>query len=109
LISGSFIVLGTLCPKIQPWFLDGNLTCNFRNKPHIDGSFLSRAHHYIPQNREAPTIVLDWKKDPSMQSKGGLDFVEALSPEGIYGLLEQGKKYGTIMEERGKFASLAKL
>jgi hypothetical protein len=53
--------------------------------------------------------VLDWKKDPSMQSKGGLDFVEALSPEGIYGLLEQGKKYGTIMEERGKFASLAKL
>ena len=55
----------------------------------------------------APTIVLDWKRDPEMQSKGGLDFVEALSPDGIYGLLEQGKSYARTMEEQGAFASLS--
>ena len=54
-------------------------------------------------------IILDWKEDPEMSSKGGFDIVEALSPEGIYGLLEQGKKYGKVLEDRGVFDSLEKL
>jgi hypothetical protein len=44
-----------------------------------------------------------------MAARKGLDFVEALSPEGIYGLLEQGKKYAKEMESRGKFNRLKKL
>lgn len=43
-----------------------------------------------------------------MQSKKGLDFIEALSPDGIYGLLEQGKRYARYMEEQGKFKQLKK-
>ena len=43
-----------------------------------------------------------------MQSKQGLDFIEALSPDGIYGLLEQGKQYALYMEERGEFKHLQK-
>ena len=43
-----------------------------------------------------------------MNSKGGLDIVEALSPEGIFGLVEQGKQYAKVLEDRGKFASLPK-
>lgn len=97
-----------------PWFLDGKLTSNFRNRPHIDGSFLSKDVDYIPDydeenSMQADTIILDWSKDPAMSSKGGIDIVEALSPDGIYGLIERGKLYGTIMEEQGAFESLPKL
>jgi hypothetical protein len=90
--------------------LDGKLTCSFRNQPHIDGSFLSKSRDYIPHDREQKptTILLDWKKDPHMSSKGGLDIVEALSPDGIWGLLERGKLYGKVMEEQGVFDSLKK-
>mmetsp|Transcript_17572 Transcript_17572/g.38403 ORF Transcript_17572/g.38403 Transcript_17572/m.38403 type:complete len:321 (+) Transcript_17572:76-1038(+) len=97
-----------------PWFLDGKLTSNFRDRPHVDGSFLSKEDDYIPEYEEASTmltetIFLDWSKDPAMSSKGGINMVEALSPDGIYGLIEQGKLYGKIMEEQGKFESLRKL
>lgn len=97
-----------------PWFLDGNLTSNFRGRPHIDGSFLSKEDDYSPNfekhcNATIDTIYLDWSKDPEMSSKGGIDIVEALSPEGIYGLMERGKRYGKVMEDQGMFDSLKKL
>lgn len=41
-----------------------------------------------------------------MSVKGGIDIVEALSPDGIYGLLNQGKAYANIMEEQGTFEKL---
>jgi hypothetical protein len=91
----------------KPWFLDGKWTSNFRDQPHIDGSFLSKATDYFPESK-SPTITLDWKKDPKMSARGGLDIVEALSPEGIYDLLERGKTYGRIMEEQGTFEKLRK-
>eukprot|EP00980_Cylindrotheca_fusiformis_P007725 scaffold1638_cov120-Cylindrotheca_fusiformis.AAC.8 len=53
-------------------------------------------------------LVFDWTKDKVTGSKSGLDIVEALSPEGIYGLLEQGKSYAKAMEEVGKFSSMKK-
>lgn len=98
----------------QPWFLDGKLTSDFRGKPHIDGSFLSKEDDYSPEQKmeddnHVNIIILDWKEDPEMSSKGGFDIVEALSPEGIYGLLEKGKKYGKVLEDRGVFDSLKKL
>jgi hypothetical protein len=97
----------------QPWFLDGKLTYDFRQKPHIDGSFLSNESHYLPkQNGGVPdrkkSIVLDFKEDPAMQSRGGFDIVEALSPKGIYGLLDQGKSFAKYMEEKGQFQHLVK-
>jgi len=93
-----------------PWFLDGKLTSNFRDRPHIDGSFLSKAKDYIPhaRTRKPSTIFLDWKQDPYMSSRRGLDFVQALTPDGIWGLLEQGKGYAKTMEEQGIFESLKK-
>lgn len=94
--------------------MDGKLTSDFRGKPHIDGSFLSKEDDYSPEQKmeddsNMNVIILDWKEDPEMSSKGGFDIVEALSPEGIYGLLEQGKKYGKVLEDRGVFDSLEKL
>jgi len=109
-----------------PWFLDGKLTRNYRSRPHIDGSFLSKDEDYIPDKkfldnrddtdtdtdavlRTTTTISLDWTKDPYMSSKiSGMDFVEALSPDGIRDLLDRGKKYGKIMEDQGIFDSLNK-
>jgi hypothetical protein len=43
-----------------------------------------------------------------MINRGGLDIVEALSPDGIYGLLERGKAFGKVLEEQGTFESLSK-
>jgi hypothetical protein len=93
-----------------PWFLDGNLVSNFRNTPHIDGSFLSKPTDFVLDNNEQSRelLFLDWKEDPILSSKGGLDIVEALSPEGIWGLLNQGKAHAKVMEERGVFASVKK-
>ncbi|KAG7355622.1 hypothetical protein IV203_000308 [Nitzschia inconspicua] len=92
-----------------PWFFNGQWTSNFRNQPHIDGSFLSKTQDYFPSaSQSPPTIVLDWKEDPKMRARGGLDIVEALTPDGIYGLLDQGRAYGKIMEERGIFETLKK-
>ena len=102
--------------------MDGKLTSNFRSQPHIDGSFLSKDEDYIPDNNinnsnfdsssssnNNNNIILDWTKDPYMSSKkNGMDFVEALSPEGIRGLMNQGKIYGKIMEDQGMFSSLLK-
>ncbi len=105
----------SLLEFLQPWFLDGKLTADFRGKPHIDGSFLSKVGDYSPPGSEKQddvppnTIILDWSKDPDMSSKGGLDIVEALSPEGIYGLLERGKRYGQVLEDQGMFDSLKRL
>lgn len=105
----------SLLEFLQPWFLDGKLTADFRGKPHIDGSFLSKVGDYSPPGSEKQddvppnTIILDWRKDPDMSSKGGLDIVEALSPEGIYGLLERGKRYGQVLEDQGMFDSLKRL
>ena len=53
-------------------------------------------------------IVLDWKKDPSMSSKGGIDIVEALSPDGIWDIMERGRLYGKIMKESGLFDGMKK-
>lgn len=90
--------------------MDGKLTSDFRGKPHIDGSFLSKEDDYRPEDDSiVDVIVLNWGDDPEMSSKGGFDIVEALSPEGIYGLLEQGKQYGKVLEDRGVFDSLEKL
>ena len=96
----------------KPWFLDGRLTCDFRGTPHIDGSFLAQPGDFLPSNRNAnddSVLFLDWKEDPVLSSKGGFDIVEALSPDGIYGLLEYGKTHAKRMEEQGKFSSLEKM
>jgi prepilin-type processing-associated H-X9-DG protein len=86
--------------------LDGKLTSTFRDEIHIDGSFLAKATDYLPHDRRRNVLFLDWKSDPVMQSKGGLAFVEALSPDGIWGLVEQGKAYAGVAEEQGVFEGL---
>lgn len=92
----------------KPWFLDGKLTSSFRESPHIDGSFLAKPSDFLPQDQESEILFIDWKKDPIMNSKGGFDIVEALSPDGIYGLLDQGKVHAKVMESRGCFQNLKK-
>ena len=84
---------------IQPWFLDGNLVSNFRNKPHIDGSFLSNENHYIPdkETMNENIITLDWTKDPIMKAKSS-DFVSVTSKEGIWSMVDQGRSFAKQME-----------
>lgn len=100
----------TPTPTNQPWFLDGKLTSDFRGDANIDGSFLSKRADYMPASRrDSPVLFFDWKNDPSMASKGGFDIVEALSPDGIWGLLERGKVFARQMEENGDFELLPRM
>jgi len=92
-----------------PWFLDGNLTSNFRGKPHIDGSFLAQPSDYVssPDNSEQQPaqLILDYQRDPIMKDRSS-EFVKLLSKQGIWDILEQGKKHAKIMEREGEFDSL---
>ena len=92
-----------------PWFLDGKLTTEFRNKAHIDGSFLSKDYHYVPEESRASQraiVTLDWTEDEGMATKFG-DFVKLVSKDGIWGMLDQGKLYAAnVMEPRGDFKDL---
>jgi len=88
-----------------PWFLDGQLTTTFRNQVCIDGSFLASTSDYVgaPSPLKPKTLVLDYNRDPAYQNRGMMDFVTALSPEGIWGMLEDGKKYAKYLEDQGAF------
>jgi len=44
-----------------------------------------------------------------MRKKSWGEFVELLSKDGIWDMVEQGKLYAKIMEERGEFASLTRI
>lgn len=92
-----------------PWFLDGKLTSSFRSKPHIDGSFLAKAPDYLPEQQASSILRLDWSKDPAYKDGEYLDFIKVISKEGIWNILEQGKKHAQEMEERGRFKRLPKL
>jgi hypothetical protein len=90
---------------LQPWFLNGELTCAFRNKHHIDGSFLATHKDYVPPERDKQPIILSWQQDPAMEGRA-LEFVQALSKDSIWSILEQGKKYARQMDKEGRFESL---
>lgn len=78
----------------------------FRERPHIDGSFLAGTNDYLPEGKEPKSvIVLDWQRDPEMEGKA-LEFVSTYSKDAVWDLLEQGKKYGKTMDKRGDFESL---
>lgn len=89
-----------------PWFLDGKLTTNFREHVCIDGSFLAKPQDYLPategsRNGKSSALILNYNNDPAFQQKGLLDFVDALSPKGIWQMLEDGKRYARLLEEKG--------
>ena len=91
-----------------PWFLDGKLVANFRDKTVMDGSFLSRPEHYAAHDSHATTLMLDYSQDPSLQQKNLLDAVTALSPDGIWGLLEQGRQFARRQDEEGLLAHFSR-
>jgi len=91
-----------------PWFLDGNLTSNFRGKAHIDGSFFAQPSDYVSSqelynNEQKPAqLILDYQRDPIMKDRSS-EFVKLLSKQGIWDILEQGKNHAKIMEREGEF------
>jgi hypothetical protein len=96
-----------------PWFLDGKLTRNFRNRPHLDGSFLaSDSDYYTARQSSAstmpPTLILGHSQDPNYKSRGLFAFVQAISPDGIRGMLQDGKRYAQYMDETGQLSALPK-
>ena len=95
---------------LQPWFLDGNLTSNYRGQPHIDGSFLAQPSDYLPasslpqqqsQHSNKP-LILDYNSDPAMEGRAS-EFIKVVSKQAIWDVLEQGKRYAKVMDERGDF------
>jgi hypothetical protein len=92
-----------------PWFLDGELTSNFRDHPCIDGSFLSKGQDYLPERKASSVLILDYNRDPAYKSTKMLDFVTAISPDVIWKMLEDGKKYARQLEEQGLLVSLPKV
>ena len=91
-----------------PLFLDGKFTTPFRNQAHIDGSFLATLEDYHNNSSEDRTdvLVLDWQRDPFFKERKFGDFMRALSPQGIWDLLEHGRSYAATMEKRGDFSAL---
>ncbi len=88
-----------------PLFLNGRLTTDFRSKPRIDGSFLIKPNDY--HNHENDDIIIfDWAKDPILSNRSLGDAISAISKEGIWDLIEQGRKYAMLMQKRGDFDSL---
>lgn len=77
----------------------------FRESPHIDGSFLATEKDYMPDEAPSSVIVLNWSSDPAMEGKA-LEFVSVISKESIWALLEQGKAFAQVMEQRGDFDCL---
>ena len=96
-----------------PLFLDGKFTTPYRNQAHIDGSFLATLEDYHPEAGSSEgggnVLVLDWQQDPFLKDRKLGDFVKALSPDGIWNLLEQGRSYAATMEKRGDFSALSSL
>jgi len=91
-----------------PWFLDGNLTYNYRGKPHIDGSFLAQPSDYLPDkysnnNKEQSNeLILGFRRDPVMKDRAS-EFIKLVSKQTIWDIVEQGEKHARIMEGRGEF------
>jgi len=78
----------------------------FRERPHIDGSFLADTSDYLPDGKDPKSVItLDWQSDPAMEGKA-LEFVSTYSKSAIWDLLEQGKVYARTMEKRGDFETL---
>lgn len=107
------LIQGNTASVHLPWFLDSKLTATFRDRPYIDGSFLARAEDYHAPTTNAKssynnTLVLDYNQDPLYQSQSLLSFVEAVTQDGIYKMLEDGKRYASVMEERGMLSILKK-
>lgn len=88
-----------------PLFLDGKFTRNFRDVPHIDGSFLTHLGDY---HKNDYSLVLDWKEDPFLSDRTLGDAVKALNEQGIWDLLEKGRKHAQVMESNGKFEMFSK-
>jgi Predicted esterase of the alpha-beta hydrolase superfamily len=89
-----------------PLFLDGKFTRNFRDVPHIDGSFLTDLGDY---HKNDYSLVLDWKEDPFLSDRTLGDAVKALNEQGIWDLLEKGRKHAQVMESNGKFEMFFKM
>ena len=79
---------------------------DFRNMPHIDGSFLAKSEDYLSTEYDESNIFFDWKSDQTMANKSLLDAVNALSKQGIWDLLEQGRTFCEKMERRGDLRNL---
>jgi hypothetical protein len=92
-----------------PWFLNGEVTTRFRDHDCIDGSFLAQEHHYAPPKHASSLIVLDYNKDPRYQGRGLLHFVEAISSDSIWNMLEDGKRYAKFLEENGELEVLGRI
>ena len=83
-----------------PLFLDGKWAAQFRSGPYVDGSFLSNQADYEPTNNRE-TLYLSHRNDERYRAKGLLSFVNAVNPEGIYEMIEDGKAYAKILDEQG--------
>ena len=88
-----------------PLFLDGEWISTFRGTPCIDGSFLSSPCDYEPTDKNRDTIRLSHRLDEKYGSQSLLTFVKAISTDGIYEMIEDGKKYAKRMEEQGKLSA----
>jgi hypothetical protein len=72
----------------------------------MDGSFLSKPLDYHASNDSDKIINLNWKEDPTLSDRTLSDAVSVISKEGIWDLVERGRKHAIVMEKRGDFDCL---
>lgn len=89
-----------------PLFLDGKIATPFRGLAHIDGSFLAQTGDYCCDEEQNNSVTLNWGADPYLSNRNLGDAVTALNEEGIWDLVDRGRKYAIQMEKRGDFDCL---
>lgn len=67
-----------------PLFLDSKFTSMFRERPHIDGSFLAGSDDYLPEGKTPKDVIfLDWQSDPGASERNLLHSADLYSKSRI--------------------------
>eukprot|EP01063_Lacrimia_lanifica_P040616 TRINITY_DN9283_c0_g1_i2.p4 TRINITY_DN9283_c0_g1~~TRINITY_DN9283_c0_g1_i2.p4 ORF type:complete len:105 (+),score=22.73 TRINITY_DN9283_c0_g1_i2:380-694(+) len=85
-----------------PWFLDGSFARSFRGVACVDGDWLARPSHYVP-TPDAAAVRLEYSLDPTLRRR---DVVRALPEDGVWALMEAGRRHARAMQAEGGFEAL---
>lgn len=94
-----------MCSVHIPLFLDKKLTREYLNERFIDGSFQSKPSDYRFKSQHEKVVMLDYVDDERLKVRTG-GFVELISKEYVWDMIEYGYTWARKRDGEGKFNSL---
>lgn len=81
-----------------PFFMDGKVYSKYQDKRYIDGSFWSfvRKKDLIDDHDiqlPSPIYNIDWRLDKQFEEKFSTNFVDLITPDGLYEMMNCGYNY----------------